>query len=176
MGYLQLAENSDPNLVHLAEQTIENADKYIFIPQGYRGAQKDLYIREDLFDKLPDPVYNNLMNELEPFQNTGLSGRGKDRRAARREARQKRVETRAAARAQGGGFLDKIGNIATNVIGGLKGGSVQVETDQGQAGLNWGPPPPEEEPTFFEKYKWPIIIGGVAIVGGGIYLATRKKK
>ena len=171
MGYLQLAENSDPNLVHLAEQTIENADKYIFIPQGYRGAHKDLYIREDLFDKLPDPVYNNLMDELEPFQNQGLSGRGKDRRAARREARQKRVETRAAARAQGGGILDKIGNIATNVIGGLKGGQLDVQAGGGELAIDYG-----TEPTFFEKYKWPIIIGGVAIVGGGIYLATRKKK
>ena len=171
MGYLQLAE-SDPNLVHLAETTIRNADKYVFIPEGYRGAEKDLYIREDLFDNLPDTVFENLMFELEPFQNQGLSGKRGD---ARREARQKRIETRAAARAQGGGFLDKIGNIATNVIGGLKGGSVQVETDQGQAGLNWGAPPPEE-PTFFEKYKVPLIIGGVALIGGGIYLATRKKK
>lgn len=171
MGYLQLAESADPNLVHLAETTVKNADKYVFIPQGYRGAQKDLYVREDLFDNLPETVYQNLMFELEPFQNQGLSGKMADRRAARREARQKRVETRAAARAQGGGFLDKIGNIATNVIGGLKGGSIDVQTAPGQFSVDYS-----DEPTFFEKYKVPIIIGGVALIGGGIYLATRKKK
>jgi len=168
MGYLQLAESADPNLVHLAETTVKNADKYVFIPQGYRGAEKDLYVREDLFDNLPDTVFENLMFELEPFQNQGLSGKRAD---ARREARQKRVETRAAARAQGGGVLDKLGNIASNVIGGLKGGSIDVQTAPGEFSVDYS-----GEPSFFEKYKVPIIIGGVALIGGGIYLATRKKK
>jgi hypothetical protein len=169
MGYLQLAESADPNLVHLAETTVKNADKYVFIPQGYRGAQKDLYVREDLFDNLPDTVYDNLMFELEPFQNQGLSGKRAD---ARRAARQKRVETRAAARAQGAGVLDKIGNIASNVIGGLKGGSIDVQSSPGEFSVDVS----GGEPSFLEKYKIPLIIGGVVLVGGGIYLATRKKK
>lgn len=171
MGYLQLAESADPNLVHLAETTVRNADKYIFIPEGYRGAAKDLYIREDLFDNLPDTVFENLMFELEPFQNQGLSGKRGD---ARREARQKRIETRAANRAAGNSFLDKIGGVAGKVIGGLTGKNLDIESGPGGVNVQYGPP--EEEPTFLEKYKVPLIIGGVALIGGAIYLTTRKKK
>jgi hypothetical protein len=171
MGYLQLAENADPNLVHLAETTVKNADKYVFIPQGYRGAEKDLYVREDLFDNLPETVYQNLMFELEPFQNQGLSGKMADRRAARRDARQKRIETRAGSRAAGTSFLDKIGGVAGNILGGLKGGSIDVQTGPGEFSVDYS-----GEPSFFEKYKIPILFGGAALIGGGIYLVTRKKK
>jgi hypothetical protein len=185
MSYLQLAEN-DPNLTHLAETVMMNKDKYLFIPAGFRGAESDLYVREDLLDNLPDPVYDNLMFELAPFQPAGLSSKRDDRRArraerkktkggaARREARQKRIETRAAARAQGGGFLDKVAGIATNIFG-QKAAPAELDVNVGGGGVDvsYGP---EEEPTFLQKYKVPLIIGGVVLIGGGIYLATRKKK
>ena len=29
--------------------------------------------------------------------------------------------------------------------------------------------------SFFDKYKWPLLIGGVAVAGGAAYLLTRKK-
>lgn len=194
MGYLQLAE--DP-FTSLADNVMMNRDKYIFIPAGYRGAEKDLYVREDFFDNMPESTYQQMMQELAAYQNTGLSGKAdrKARRAerkdakaakkagrgagARREARQKRVDARMAsktARAEarggkGGAFLDKVGGIVGDLVG---KGPIDVETDSldieydGQGGGG--------EATFFDKYKVPLIIGGVALIGGGIYLATRKKK
>jgi hypothetical protein len=191
MGYLQLAEN-DPNLTHLAESVMMNKDKYLFIPAGFRGAESDLYVREDLLDNLPDPVYDNLMFELAPFQPAGLSSRRDDRRArraerkktkggaARREARQKRIETRANARAQGGGFLNKVTDIAANIFGQktepVEADPRNLDIQAGPGGVNVQYGPPQDEPSFLEKYKVPLIIGGVVLIGGGIYLATRKKK
>ena len=35
--------------------------------------------------------------------------------------------------------------------------------------------PPPTQPTFFEQYKTPLLIGGAVLVAGGLYLATRKK-
>jgi len=194
MGYLQLAE--DP-FTSLADNVMMNKDKYIFIPAGYRGAEKDLYVREDFFDDMPESVYQQMMQELAGYQNTGLSGKS-DRKArrqerrdakaakkatkgagARRDARQKRVDARmnakvskAAAKGsgKGGAFLDKVGGIVGDIMG--KGG-VEVATDT--VDFNYDPAN-DLEPTFFEKYKVPLIIGGVVLIGGGIYMATRKKK
>lgn len=193
MGYLQLAE--DP-FTSLADNVMMNRDKYIFIPAGYRGAEKDLYVREDFFDDMPDSVYQQMMQELAAYQNTGLSGKAdrkarrqerKDAKAAkkasrgggaRREARQKRLETKwagkekkAAAKGTGKGanFLDKVGGIVGDIVG---KGPVDIETDSLDFQYDQG----GGEPTFFDKYKVPLIIGGVALIGGGIYLATRKKK
>ena len=193
MAYLQLADNS---YTSLAEDIMANSDKYVFIPQGFRGAAKDLYVREDLFDSLPDSVYDSLMMQLSSYQNTGLSGKAdrkarrkerKDAKAAkkatrgggaRREARQKRLETKwagkeAKAGAKGSGkgaaFLDKVGGIVGNIVGG--GQALDVQAGADGLSVDYG-----TEPTFFEQYKIPLIIGGVVLVGGGIYLATRKKK
>jgi hypothetical protein len=33
-----------------------------------------------------------------------------------------------------------------------------------------------QEQTFFQKYKMPLLIGGGALLVGGIYIATRKKR
>ena len=193
MGYLQLAE--DP-FTSLADNVMMNKDKYVFIPAGYRGSEKDLYVREDFFDDMPDSVYQQMMQELAAYQNTGLSGKAdrkarrqerKDAKAAkkatkgggaRREARQKRLETKwagkekkASAKGSGKGaaFLDKVGGIVGDIVG---KGPVDIETDSLDFQYDQG----GGEPSFFDKYKVPLIIGGVALIGGGIYLATRKKK
>ena len=187
MAYLQLADNA---YEHLAQRPNEY---YVFIPAGFRGAMKDSYIREDLFDNLSPYDYQQIMQELAPYQNTGMSdkaSRKADREAkktakadkkatqgggARREARAERQSQRQQARIDkksagggAGGFLDK-------VIGGAKdifGKGVDVQATGGGLDINYD----TTEPTFFEKYKIPLIIGGVAVVAGGVYMLTKKKK
>jgi hypothetical protein len=188
MAYLQLADNA---YSHLAQRPNEY---YIFIPQGFRGAAKDSYIREDIFDNLSPTDYAQIMAELAPYQNTGLSDKasrkadraakkdakaakkatqgGGARREARAERQGQRQQARIAKKAAGGGaggFLDK-------VIGGAKdifGKGVDVEATGGGLEIDYSS---GGEPSFFEKYKIPLIIGGVVVVAGGIYLVTKKKK
>lgn len=191
MGYLQLAEGDE--FTSLAETVIQNRDKYIFIPAGYRGASKDLYVREDFFDGMPEADFDLMMYELSNYQNTGLSAKAdrkarRDARAAkkatkgggaRREARQKRVDARMKAKVdkagakgsgKGGAFLDKVGGIVGNIMGGKDqlevtagGGEFSVDTDA-------------QEESWISRNKIPLAIGGIVLIGGGIYLATRKKK
>lgn len=171
MSYLQLAE--DP-YSHLAQDVMSN---YIFIPAGYRGSTKDLYVREDFFDNLPESTYQAMMQELAQYQNTGLSSKASDRRDARKAKRTEKKSTKAVTReakkekrsARFGGVLDKVGGIVGNIIGGNK--AIDITAGGGGLDIQY-----EEESSTWDRYKVPIIIGGIALVGGGIYLATRKKK
>ena len=176
MGYLQLAE--DPYMM-LAEDVTRNKDKYIFIPEGYRGAQKDTYVREDVFDDMPEAAYRQMMIELGPYQNTGLSKKGnrEERRAkrksekeakktARREAKQKRVETRSAAFGNiGKGLTDVLGNVM-----GTKSADVSVDTSAGGLDVQI-----DTQPSWFERNKV-LVLGGAAVVIIGGVLLMRKKK
>lgn len=191
MAYLQLAER-DFSMLAAA-----NYDKYVFIPQGFRGAVKDTYVREDLFDDLPENVYNQLMLELESFNKVGLSdkasraARRSERKskkeakqstrgaAARRDARQKRIETKQAGKTERtkaggglGGLIDKAGNI----IGGIMGTNQKtLDVTAGGGDLSVDYSGGEETPTFWDQYKWPILIGGglvAAVVG---YSVLKKK-
>lgn len=173
MGYLQLAEGYE----NLAESVIANQDKYIFIPMGYRGAQKDLYVREDFFDNLPDSDYQQMMFELSKYQNTGLSSNASERRAARKAKKAQKKSTKAATKDEKkakraerfGGILDKVGGIVGNIVGGK---SVDVTADQGGFSVDVN----QEEESWLSRNKIPVAIGAVVLIGGGIYLATRKKK
>ena len=195
MGYLQLA---DDGYSHLAELSREDLDKYIFIPEGFKGSQKDMWIREDAFDNLDPDDRAETLRALAPYQQQGLSkGRGKEKReeryqlrmkkkagrgaGARREARQQRIQTRqeqkTARKAQGGGgeWLDKVGGIVGGIFGkgqdqGGGDRSLDLQTDNLDLQVSGG------NESFFSKYKWPIIIGGVAITGGIIFAVTRKGK
>jgi len=183
MAYLQLAEQ-DYTMLAAA-----NYDKYIFIPEGFRGAAKDTYVREDLFDDMPEALYNQLMIELDQFNKVGLSSKA-DRKArreerkkmkatkkagrgavARREARQKRIETRAASGGGISGILGKVGDIAGNILG-TKSAAVDVTAGGNGFSLDVAT---EEEPTFFEQYKWPILIGGGLLLGFGAYTLIKNK-
>lgn len=192
--YLQLADN-DP-YSHLAEI---GRELYIFVPQGYKGAQQDMYIREDALDGLDDYQFQQIMFELEPYQNQGMSskssraerrGARKDKKelkankaakkggGARRDAKQLRVETRQKSKvdrqAKGGGFLDKIGGIATGIFGAKDSSrALDVSVDGGAVSVDVTD---DDEPTFFQKYQTPLMIGGAVLIVGGIYLATRPKK
>ena len=173
MGYLQLAEGYE----NLAESVMVNQDKYIFIPMGYRGAQKDLYVREDFFDNLPESDYQQMMFELSKYQNTGLSSNASERRAARKAKKAQKKSTKAATKDEKkakraerfGGILDKVGGIVGNIVGGGKG--VEVNAAPGEFQVNYG-----EEESWLSRNKIPVAIGAVVLIGGGIYLATRKKK
>lgn len=176
MSYLQLADNS---FTSLAERIIENGEQYVFIPQGFKGAAKDLYIREDLFDSLPDSTYNALMNSLEMYQNTGLSaGKSKDRRDARRQKRKDKKAAKVTERdvrknkraERFGGILDKVGGIVGGIVGGQK--SLDVSTGNGGLDISYD----DSKESWLSRNKIPVAIGGLLLVSGGIYLATRKKK
>lgn len=186
MAYLQLADN---DYSHLAAAPMKY---YIFIPQGFRGASKDSYVREDIFDSMDPMEYAQVMQELAPYQATGLSDKA-ERKAARaakkatkgggarrdaRATRQKNRQDSKLARVQaGGGFggiLGKVTDAAKNIFG--KGDDASLDIQSGGGGgleidYNAG-----GEESFFSKYKVPLIIGGVAVVAGTIYLVTKKKK
>lgn len=164
MSYLQLAD--DPYTRLAANNPKE---LYVFIPAGFMGATQDTYVREDKFDSLPENQYQIIMAQLAPYQPAGLSDR-ESRRAARaekkstrRDAKQKRVETRSAAIS---GVLQKGGDLIKNLIGGGKGVDVQA----GGLDVSYN-----TEPSFFEKNKTLVIVGGIAVLAGGVYLITRKK-
>jgi LPXTG-motif cell wall-anchored protein len=155
---------------------------------------KDSYIREDLFDNLSPYDYQQIMQELAPYQNTGMSdkaSRKANREAkksakaekkttqgagARRDAkamRQKQRQDSRLAKVQAGGG---IGNVLGKVVDGAKnifGKGLDVEASGGGLEIDYSS---GGEPTFFEKNKIPLIVGGVAVVGLGVYLLTKKKK
>jgi len=179
MSYLQLADNQ-----YLAQKP---NDLYIFIPQGFRGAENDSYVREDIFDNLAPTDYAQLMYELNPYQNKGMSelsdrasrkeareekkktkggGARREARAARQKTRQDAKTERAKSGGGAGGILDKIGGIAGKIIN--KGGSVEVDGSV----LEYDP----AEESFFSKYKTPLLIGGGLVAVGAIYMLTKKKK
>jgi hypothetical protein len=184
MAFLELAED---RFSMLAQDPKEN---YIFIPAGYAGATKDMHVREDFFDGLPDSQFIAMMQDLAPFQtNTGLSALPIALAAGKIAANffRKRQERVAAGTAKPlikpGGLISKIGAAVKGriagmapaqseavimernlpVSGGVNVGGTQIDFDNA----------PEQ--TFFQKYKTPLIIGGVVLLAGGVYLATRKK-
>ena len=190
MAYLQLAED-----LYLSEDASE---MYVFIPAGYRGAPKDMYVREDYFDGMSDYEFSQIMDELEPYQPM-LSARA-DRKAkkaqrradrkAKREAKRstskaaqrqaaklERIKARQAGKteraAMGGGFggaLDKIGGIASNILGGGAG------ADQGiDAGIDGSIDFSAGDMQAPKKNWIPWAVGGAVVVGGLIFVLTRKK-
>lgn len=185
MAYLQLAEEND-YYSQLAENPKEN---YIFIPAGYKGAAKDMHVREDYFDGMPEAEYMQMIQELAPYQSVGLSAVGAALATAGGIAK-KLIDKRKARVAAGtakplfkpGGLISKIGaklkganqnqpseEVAIFERNAPISGSVNV----GGANIDFGTEP---QKTFFQKYKTPLIIGGVVLLAGGVYLATRKKK
>ena len=180
MAYLQLAEA--PGFEHLAQNFAANTDKYIFVPQGFRGAQKDSYVREDLFDGLSDQEFAILMQELAPYQNTGLSSkasrqeRRKERKTTKAANKKEKIQIRQAAKTErvkaGGGIagaIGKVGDIAKSIL--APGTGVDVTAGGKDISFNVQ----EEEESFFTKYKTPLLIGGGLLLAGTIYTITKKK-
>jgi hypothetical protein len=193
MGYLQLAE--DP-YSHLAQPGTPAKDLFVFVPAGFRGAQKDMWVREDMFDNMPESEYKEIMNALEPYQSTGmsygftqLSGKAEreerkrlrmekkasrgagarrearaERQAQRQAARLQRQEARAASGNDLASILGKAGGIVSNIMGG--GDTRGVDVGGSVGGVEFGI---DSEQSFFEQYRTPLIIGGLALAGFAAY-------
>ena len=54
--------------------------------------------------------------------------------------------------------------------------NVQGQVNGQQFGVNYDPSAAQAQPSFFQKNKIPLLIGGAVLAAGGIYLATRKKR
>lgn len=187
MPYLQLSESNDMYLSQGGDS------EYIFIPEGFRGAPQSMYVREDYFDNMPESMYNQIMDELEPYQPgdtlSFIGKKARERRAQRREerqarktakreqkysAKQARIEARQAGRTRrteaGGGFAGAIKGIGGAVSSILGGGQGPMDMDSADRfAMEVGP---DMEP---KKNYLPLIIGGVAAAGLVIFLVTRKK-
>lgn len=177
MSYLQLADSMDVN------------ELYVTIPDGYGNTMR---VREDYFDRFSDCDFDEIMDTLEPSMNGKAerkarreerkaaraekkAGRGgaarRDARLARVQARQEGKTARAASGGGVGGVLDKIGGIAKNILGGVTG-SAEVDGIDRSLDISYDNAPDEKK-----WYQNPIVIvGGVAVLGLGIYAITRKKK
>jgi len=194
---LELAEGND----YLSE---EIEDNYTFVP-GANGDQ-GLWVRDDEFDHLSNEEFEDTMNVLEecaPGMGAGLSGRGRDRRKARREAKRRRREERRKLKAEkkkskiairlakseaiksgkfesgAGGILKGVTGIASQIFGGGRNGGAEVmapEYDSGTMAPGGVPAvkPPKEEVPFFKNPL--VLIGGAVVIGGILFFATRKKK
>jgi hypothetical protein len=193
MSYLQLADQG-----YLAQKPNE---LYVFIPQGFRGAEADSYVREDIFDNLNRNEYDQLMFELLPYQNMGMSelgdrasrkaareekkaakaakkeGKGagarREARAARQAARQAAKGERVATRAAAKGEGGGFKGILDQV-GGIVGGVMGKGASVEVDGASIEYDPGDE--SFFSKYKTPLLIGGGLVAIGAIYMLTKKKK
>ena len=160
-------------------EPINAMDNYIFVPSEDGGGK---WVREDFFDRLPRDQYLKVLDLLEPYQNVGVDGifsKWKERKAEKRAKREARKDMKAESKAtariqrtQGGGVLGKIIDGAKSIFG-------QTEVDAG-FNIESGSAPTgfiraEDRGTFFERNKTLIIVGGLVIAGGAVYLLTRKK-
>ena len=87
MSYLQLADNGNP------------AEKYLLIPGEISGTETK-FVREDVFDDLPDYKYQHLLNTLEPYQLSEDNLQDKASRQARRDARKLRKGEKQAQKSR----------------------------------------------------------------------------
>jgi hypothetical protein len=177
MAYLELAENENYNAIAEGGPM----DKYVFVPAGYRGASKDMYIREDLLDNVPEQI----VSELDAFNVRGLSDKAgrQARKAERKAAKQANKTERRAAR----GERQKSRQEAFKSVAGTAAGALQGifggATDSAAGG---GDMPPEKDFTlnvdtdqsFWEKNQgWilPVGIGAVVLVGAYFLMGKKKK-
>ena len=195
--YLQLAEGeNNGNYAALAEGA-GVLDNYVFIPAGFLPEfEKDTWVRADYFNKFDPTTAEALINALMSQQTVGLSAIGVAAVATKglqfaKNLIDKRKQKVAAGTAKPlfkpGGVFDK---IKTKIQGGamqqkdanampqknLPNIDINAAVDGQQYGLTFQPKPEETTPTFFAKYKTPLLIGGGLLAVGAIYMLTKKKK
>jgi len=193
--YLELAEGENNGNYTALAQGGGVMDAYVFIPAGFLPEfEKDTYVRADYFNKFDPTTAEALLNALASTQTVGLSFIGIAAAASGGLKFAKNlIDKRKAAVAAGtkkpifgqGGVLqsikDKIGKgggmapVATEPTKEFPAAGASLNLPGGTIDLNLTPQEPPK-PSFFTKYKTPLIIGGVVLAAGGIYLATRKKK
>ena len=195
MAYLQLAENNG-NYNMLAEGSVLN--NYLTIPPGFMGNDETKYVRLDYFDNLPNEQFALTMAKLAPFQPVTLLSAGGERlikaasfganfipgvgplvskvvekagpmavgligkKNARKKAKKGTKDTGTDTEEQKEKKSFNLPNIDANVtVGGQ------------ELGLTYNKPGNEPAGNFFTKYKIPLIVGGVALIGG--YFLLKKK-
>ena len=196
MAYLQLAENNG-NYNMLAEGSVLN--NYLTIPPGFMGNDETKYVRLDYFDNLPDEQFALTMAKLAPFQPVTLlsaGGQGLIKAASfganfipgvgplvskvveqagpmavgligKKNARKKGKKDKGTKDTGNGTDDTKKGGIFDNlppVDASLNVGGQQLQLTYDKPGL---------QSNFFTTYKIPLLIGGVALIGG--YFLLKKK-
>jgi len=191
--YLQLAEGENNGNYQALAEGSGVMDNYVFIPNGFLPEfDKDTYVRADYFNKFDPTTAEALLNALASTQTVGLSFIGVAAAASGGLKLAKNlIDKRKAAVAAGtkkplfgpGGVVanlkDKFGKGAAMAPAEMQkdfptaGGSVTLPGGTIDLNVN---PTAQTQPSFLTKYKMPLIIGGVVLAAGGIYLATRKKR
>jgi hypothetical protein len=195
--YLQLAEGENNGNYGALAEAGGIMDNYVFIPAGFLPEfDKDTYVRADYFNKFDPTTAEALINALISQQTVGLSAIGIAAVASTglkfaKNIIEKRKEKVAAGTAKPlfkpGGVLDKIktkiqtknapANQEKKITLPTEDTGLTIETGKGSFDVGFKPKPEQEEqPSFFAKYKTPLLIGAGVLAVGGIYLATRKKK
>ena len=148
-------------------------------------------------DDLREYYIAKAMGDMEAMQGTplGFLKKARARRAEKKAARGARKETRRAQRdirraarteraAKGEGFFQKAAGALSNfgeaakiaseaqALAAQDGVMIDVMPDEVRAMAVENEP----QPTFFEQYKTPLLIGGGLIVAGGLYWAMKPKK
>jgi hypothetical protein len=204
--YLQLAEGTNDGNYQALAQGGGVMDAYVFIPAGFLPEfEKDTYVRADYFNKFDPTTAEALINALAAQQTVGLSaiGIGAALGGGLKFAKNL-IDKRKAAIAAGtkkplfgpGGVLqsikDKVGKgggiapvadpnaaaAAAAAEAAAAAAAAQQQKDlQIQFGLTNDPNATQNQnQSFFQKNKVPLLIGGAVLAAGGIYLATRKKR
>ena len=192
--YLQLAEGeNNGNYAALAE-TGGVMDAYVFIPAGFLPEfDKDTYVRADYFNKFDPTTAEALINALAAQQTVGLSVIGVAAVATGGLKLAKSIiDNRKAKVAAGtakplfkpGGLFDKIkGAIKkdtpaeTDQTKKFPNVDINANVDGQQFGVTYTKPDDQQpQPSFFTKYKTPLLIGGGLLAAAAVYMIVKKKK
>jgi len=189
--YLQLAEGENNGNYNALAEGAGVLDNYVYIPAGFLPEfDKDTWVRADYFNKFDPTTAEALLNALMSQQTVGLSVVGVAAVATKGlSIAKKLIDNRKAKVAAGtakplfkpGGILDKIkGAIKKDAPADMKQKNlpnidINAAVDGQQYGLTFQPKPEEQAPSFFTKYKTPLLIGGGLVAVAGIYMLTRKK-
>lgn len=191
--YLQLAEGeNNGNYSALAESVFDN---YVFIPANFLPEfSKDSYVRADYFTKYDPTTANAVLNALAPYQTATLNEGavstavsllplpGAGAAAKGIDLAKKLIANRQAAVAAGtkkplfkGLFNKAATQTPTQQEKKFPDINVSADVDGQQFGVTYKKPE-EQQPTFFQKYKTPLLIGGGLLVVGLGYMLLKKKK
>ena len=188
--YLQLAEGENNGNYNALAEGAGVLDNYVYIPAGFLPEfEKDTWVRADYFNKFDPTTAEALLNALISQQTVGLSVVGVAAVATGGlKLAKSLIDNRKAKVAAGtakplfkpGGILDKIkGAIKKDGPAmqqkNLPNIDINAAVDGQQYGVTFQPKPEEQAPSFFTKYKTPLLIGGGLVAVAGIYMLTRKK-
>lgn len=201
--YLQLADNNNESGLNIyslgakgkwkaqrqqnkANRQQRRTDKHVYLPS------KEIYVREDLFDVMPDEEFIEGMSEegYSLSQIAELSKGRQQRKQAKKqgkqaiksqriEGRQKRKQTNAELKnrisgEQKAGLLKGLTKIGGAVAGKFTGTQIDTDTPDSPSG-NAKEQAPDKE-SFFTKNKTPILIGGGLLLVALIAVPLLKNK